>query len=77
MLTSGGMKLVAAGGVVGLILSALLARLLSALLYGVAPLDPLTFLGVPTVLGTVALLVSWLPARRASRVNPVAALKSD
>jgi putative ABC transport system permease protein len=71
------MKLVAAGGVVGLILSALLAQLLSSLLFGITALDPLTFIGVPTVLGAVALLASWLPARRAARVNPVAALKSD
>ena len=77
MLTSGGMKLVAAGGVIGLVLSAALAQLLSRLLYGVPALDPLTFIGVPLVLGTVAVLASWIPARRASRVDPVAALRSD
>jgi len=77
MLTGGGMRLVAMGGVVGLVLSALLARLLSSLLYGISVLDPLTFLGVPVVLGMVAFLAAWLPARRASRVNPVVALKSD
>jgi len=77
MLTSGGMKLVAAGGVIGLVLSAALAQLLSRLLYGVPALDPLTFIGVPVVLGTVAVLASWIPARRASRVDPVTALRSD
>jgi putative ABC transport system permease protein len=77
MLTGGGMKLVAVGGVVGLVLSALLAQLLASLLYGVSALDPLTFVGVPVVLGLVAFLASWFPARRASRVNPVVSLKSD
>ena len=77
MLTSGGMKLVLIGGGLGLVVAALLAQLLASLLYGVAALDVPTFLGVPAVLGAVALLASWFPARRASRVNPVAALKSQ
>lgn len=77
MMTSGGMRLVAIGGVVGLALSAALAQLLSRLLYGVPALDPVTFVGVPAVLGTVALVASWIPARRASRVNPVRMLRSD
>jgi ABC-type antimicrobial peptide transport system permease subunit len=77
MLTSGGMKLVGLGGVVGLVLSAGLSQLLSRLLYGVPPLDPLTFLGVPLVLGVVALLASWIPAMRVTRIDPVAALRAE
>ena len=77
MLTAGGMRLVAVGGVVGLVLAAVLAQLLSRLLYGVEALDPVTFLGVPLVLGIVASLASWIPARRATRVNPVSALKME
>jgi len=77
MLTSGGMRLVAVGAVLGLGVSALLAQLLSRLLYGVNALDPVTFIGVPLVLCSVALLASWIPARRASRVDPVTALRSD
>jgi len=77
MLTGGGLRLVAIGGVVGLALAAVLSQLLSRLLYGVPPLDPLTFLGVPLVLGAVAALASWIPARRASRIDPVTALRSD
>jgi putative ABC transport system permease protein len=77
MLTGGGMRLVLVGGIIGLGASALLARLVASLLYGVPALDPLTFIGVPLILGTVASLASYVPARRASRVNPVTALRSD
>lgn len=77
MLTRGGMRLVMLGGLAGLVLSALLAQLLSRLLYGVPALDPLTFAGVPLVLGAVALLAAWIPALRAARVDPVTALRSD
>jgi predicted permease len=77
MLTAGGMKLVAVGAALGLGLAALLAQLLSRLLYGVQALDPATFAGVALALCSVALLASWIPARRASRVDPVTALRSD
>ncbi|MEJ2204496.1 MAG: ADOP family duplicated permease [Gemmatimonadota bacterium] len=77
MLTSGGLRLVLLGGVVGLLLAAGLSQLLSRLLYGVPPLDPLTFVAVPVVLGSVAALAAWIPARRASRIDPVTALRSD
>jgi predicted permease len=77
MLTASGMKLVAVGGVVGLALAAALAQLLSRLLYGVPALDPLTFVGVPVVLGLVALLASWIPARRVTRIDPVGALRAE
>lgn len=50
-----------------------LARLLESLLFGVAPHDPIVFATVPAVLCAVALAAVWLPARRASRVNPVTA----
>jgi len=77
MLARGGMKLVVLGGVLGLLGSALLAQLLSRLLFGVPALDPVTFVGVPLVLGGVGLLASWIPARRASRVDPAVALRTD
>ena len=72
-----GMRLVALGGVLGLLGSAVLAQLLSRLLFGVPALDPVTFLGVPLVLGGVGLLASWIPARRASRVDPAVALRAE
>ena len=77
MLTGDGMKLVAVGVTVGLGLSAGLSQLLSRLLYGVPALDPPTFLGVPVVLGVVALMASWIPARRVTRIDPVAALRAE
>lgn len=77
MLLGSGMKLVAFGGIVGLVLAAALSQLLSRLLYGVPPLDVATFLMVPLVLGTVAFLASWIPARRVTRIDPVGALRSE
>jgi len=48
--------------------------LMAGLLYGVRPTDPAVVVGVALLLGTVALLATWLPARRAARVNPAATL---
>ncbi len=77
MLTGNGMKLVAVGGVVGLLVAAGLSQLLSRLLYGVPPLDPATFLTVPVVLGVIALAAAWIPARRVTRIDPVGALRAE
>jgi ABC-type antimicrobial peptide transport system permease subunit len=77
MLTGSGMKLVAVGGVLGLGLALLVARLLSQLLFGVGAFDPATFVAVPALLGVVALLAAYLPARKASRVDPVSALRAE
>ena len=57
--------------------SALLARTLSSLLYGVTPEDGPTLVAVLAVLTSVALVASWLPARGAARVNPVEALRTE
>ena len=70
-------RLVVIGGALGLTLAVVATRLLGGLLFEVDVLDPLTFVGVPLVLGAAALLAAYLPARRASRVNPVAALRTD
>ena len=65
------------GAVVGLALAFVSVRLLGSLLYGVEANDPVAFLAVPLVLGGVAFLAAWIPARRASVINPVRALKAD
>jgi predicted permease len=72
-----GMSLVVVGGGVGLVLAAAAAQLLGNLLFGIRPMDPLTFVAIPTILLAVTLLAAYLPARRASRVDPVTALKAE
>ncbi|NVJ22623.1 ABC transporter permease [Myxococcus sp. AM011] len=72
-----GVRLAGLGVVVGLLLSLGLARLLSTLLFGVTVYDPWTFVGVATLLGGVALGAAWLPAHRATRVDPIIALKAE
>lgn len=71
------MRRVAIGAAVGLALAMLLGWAAAGLLYGVSPLDPAVLLGAPLVLGTVALLAAYLPARRATRVDPMVALRSE
>jgi ABC-type lipoprotein release transport system permease subunit len=65
------------GIAVGLAIAAGVTRLLRALLFGVDPLDPITFAIAPVVLAATALLASYLPARRAVAVEPVEALRAD
>src|SRR3954447_10964220 len=72
-----GMKLAVVGVVIGLGVSFYLARGISSLLYGVTARDPLVFGGVPLVLTLVALFAVWFPARRASRVDPIVALRYE
>jgi putative ABC transport system permease protein len=72
-----GLTLGITGIAVGLGGALVLARLLSGLLYGVKPTDGLTFAAVPLVLAVAVLLASYIPARRATRLDPVAALRSE
>ncbi len=77
MVVRQGMQLAVIGVVVGMAVSYFLARTVASMLYGVTARDPLIFIGVPLLLGAVALLAVWLPARRASRVDPIVALRYD
>jgi putative ABC transport system permease protein len=72
-----GMTLAIIGVVIGVAAAFLLARFISTLLYGVTARDPLVFVGVPVLLGFVALIAVWLPAARASRVDPITALRYE
>jgi len=65
------------GVALGLPLAALLGYGVSSLLYGVKPLDPIVFLAAPLALAVAALIATWLPARRATRVTPLTALRAD
>ncbi|MCZ6857060.1 MAG: hypothetical protein O7F70_03580, partial [Gemmatimonadetes bacterium] len=77
LLLGSGMKLVAVGGALGLGLAFVVARSLQSLLIGIDSFDTMTFLAVPIVLGGVAVIAAYIPARRASGVNPITALKAE
>jgi len=77
MVVGGGLRLAALGVGIGLAAALALTRVMASLLYGVSTTDPLTFVSIPLLLLAVALAASYLPARRALRVDPVAALRSE
>jgi ABC-type antimicrobial peptide transport system permease subunit len=70
-------RLALAGIAIGLTAAALVTRLLEGMLYGVQPLDPISFAGGALLFGTLALVASLIPARRAASVNPVEALRAE
>ena len=77
MITKQGMWLAGVGVGIGMVLSLALVRVLSSLLIGVSGYDPLIFVLVPLLLGSVAFIASYLPARRATKVNPLIALRYE
>ena len=72
-----GAALVAAGAVAGLLAAAAASRILESFLFGVTPYDHLTFVGAPLSLAAVALVACWLPARRATLIDPMDTLRAE
>src|SRR5213079_629091 len=71
-----GSVMLASGLAIGLLLAMATAKILSGILYQVGPLDPIAFTVAPLLLAAAALIATWLPARRASRLNPMVALRT-
>jgi putative ABC transport system permease protein len=72
-----GMMPVMVGAAAGIVAAVLATRSLRSMLFGVTPLDPVSFAAAPALLGAVALLACYVPARRATRVDPLVALRED
>jgi len=77
LVAGGGAKLAAIGITVGVTLALAMTRLISGLLFGVGVTDPWTFVLIALLFAAVALLASYLPARRAARTDPLTALRYD
>ncbi len=77
MVLAQGVRLAAIGTAAGLLAAVVLAHLMRSLLFGVGPLDPVTFAGMSAVLLVIALLASYLPAHRATSIDPAAALRHE
>ena len=72
-----GLALTGIGAAIGLGVAIALTPLMKSLLFGISPLDPLTYAAVPSVLAAAAMLASYLPARRAAAVDPIEALRAE
>ena len=72
-----GLALTGAGIAAGLVIAAGLTRFMRSMLFGISPLDPLTYISISLILAAAAVLASYLPAHRAAAVDPVDALRAE
>jgi putative ABC transport system permease protein len=72
-----GLQLIGGGVIAGVAIALMLSRMLKSFLFGVAPTDPLTLLGVAAIFAVVAMLACWVPIRRAGKVDPLEALRYE
>jgi putative ABC transport system permease protein len=77
MILREGFAMVAAGLALGLLLAFGTGKIVGSILYGVSSIDPFAFTLAPALLAIAALLATWLPARRATRINPMTALRTE
>ena len=77
MVVGEGVRLSALGMIVGLAGALAITRVMASLLVGVNPTDPATFAGIAVLFAVVALLAAWVPARRASRLDPISAIRDE
>ena len=77
MVVTQALRLVAIGGVLGLVLAFATTRLMANLLHGVSPTDPPTFASVGLLIAFSGLIAAWIPARRATRIDPMLALRAE
>jgi putative ABC transport system permease protein len=77
MVVGQGIWLAGVGAAIGLALAALASQALAGFLFGLPPLDPPTFIGAALLFAAIAMLASYIPARRATRVDPLAVLRRE
>jgi putative ABC transport system permease protein len=77
MVVGHGLKLVLIGVAIGLVAASILTRLMESLLFDISATDPATFVAIPVVLVVAATLASYIPARRATRIDPLRALRYE
>jgi ABC-type antimicrobial peptide transport system permease subunit len=77
LVVGGGLRLAAVGVVIGAVAAAATTRVLDSMLYGVSRVDPLTFGAIAVLVAVIALFASYVPARRAVRIDPTEALRAD
>ena len=77
MVVISGARMVVAGAAAGLAAALALSGLMKSLLFGIGPRDPLTFIATPAIFLAVALLAAYVPARRAAKVSPMEALRTE